>query len=155
MSYEHKYSVINCNLFVYWKRSWKKFIPIPFSIFLDKNLHDLNCLMVNLTRKSKMIKSPIWMYKNGHNLSVLMLWNSGFETNILRPSTCVFCRQRIKTLLNWSVGDGNRRGMYMHACMQFLGAESWKAIILSFVWTYFGNRKVITMFKRPQHCAYC
>ena len=61
-----------------------------------------------------MIKSSIWIYKNHHNWSMLMLCCSGIETITLLHSTCVICRHRVKTLLSCSVEEGNRQGMYMH-----------------------------------------
>ena len=62
-----------------------------------------------------MIKSPIRMYKNDNNWSIFMLRFSGIETSIVRRSTCVFSRHRVKTLLSKSGEEGNRQGMYMHA----------------------------------------
>ena len=62
-----------------------------------------------------MIKSPVQMYTNGRNWSMLMHRCSGIETSILRRSPCVFYSHSVKILLNWSVKEGNREGMYMHA----------------------------------------
>jgi len=77
-----------------------KFNSDSIQRFSDKNLHDLNFVMVTLTRKIKMIKSPVQMYKNGHNWSMLMYRILGIETSILRRSTCVLYSYNVKTLLS-------------------------------------------------------
>ena len=55
-------------------------------------LRDLNFVIVTLTGKSKMKKSPIRMYKTGHNISMLMFHISGIEPSTVQCSTWVFGR---------------------------------------------------------------
>jgi hypothetical protein len=92
-----------------------KFNSLSILKILKYKFKNLYFVMQAVTRKSKMIKSPIQMYKNGHNWSMLMLRPSGIEPSTLWGSTCAFCRHVFKTLLSCSVEGGYRQSIYMFA----------------------------------------